>query len=737
MSVFNNPGIEIKDLISEPISSFKLLRLYIGLNCKDEYCKILKKGAVYSFYSTDKDTDNLNLFGDNINVCAIVGPNGSGKSSLLDMLYRVANNFGCLLYKDIYMPEAENPHYIADLYVTLTFSYGETIYSLVSEGNTMRLRQGTPQDNKVLWADSFDPNYQSKRRVKVKGQYDTYLSQGYDEYLSKLASNFFYTIVTNYSIQSLNYQDYEEEGNWIHNLFHKNDGYIHPIVLNPYRDEHGVNIENESELTKYRLSAILLHANMSNHKYQFIEGYQLHHIQYHFDASKYYKKIIDGYNRLTSSNKDDDQRFLLSKLSKEQAYDKVNQIFIKAFETKDSYTNIILGTFFPNLKLDKNSDKILIAAYVYYVYKVLSASKYPNYAVYYNSFNNPGKMLICKKADTILFRYVKQLKGEPSHIATKLYSCENFINNYERIKNILHEAGVDFDNFNFDQYNGKEPLYDIIGDIFKRLPPSIFKYEIYLSEVDRVFKVTTEKPIPFGLLSSGERQFAYMMSTYIYHLFNLESIALTKIKALSGGGRGQQSDTNRIAYRMINLIFDEMELCFHPEYQRTFVKRLTNLLIGSKLNTLFSFNIILTTHSPFVLSDIPLSNILFLKKGNVANNEVTINPFGANVNDILRQSFFLENGFMGELAREWVISLCHYLYPQGDFRDFDITDYRKKYNWTLEKAKHFIFLLGDSLLKTQLTEALASSPAINKDERKRFLEEELKKLEENETDTDR
>lgn len=234
----------------------------------------------------------MNLFGDNINVCAIVGPNGSGKSSLLDMLYRLANNFGYLLYRDIYMPEAENPHYIADLYVTLTFSYGETIYTLVSAGNSMELRVGSTQNNNVLPIGTFDPNYRAKRRVKVKGHYETYLSQSYDEYLSKLASNFFYTIVTNYSIQSLNYQDYEGEGNWIQNLFHKNDGYIHPIVLNPFRDEQGINIENESELTKYRLSAILLHAQMPNHKYHFIDGYQLHHIQYHLDPSKYYNKFV-------------------------------------------------------------------------------------------------------------------------------------------------------------------------------------------------------------------------------------------------------------------------------------------------------------------------------------------------------------------------------------------------------------------------------------------------------------
>lgn len=65
--------------------------------------------------------------------------------------------------------------------------------------------------------------------------------------------NFFYTIVTNYSLQAFNANDYKRErclilkdglddtmaetqaeGHvWMDSLFHKNDGYMTPIVLNP------------------------------------------------------------------------------------------------------------------------------------------------------------------------------------------------------------------------------------------------------------------------------------------------------------------------------------------------------------------------------------------------------------------------------------------------------------------------------------------------------------------------
>ena len=37
--------------------------------------------------------------------------------------------------------------------------------------------------------------------------------------------------------------------NWIGSLFHKNDGYMCPIVLNPYRDGGQLDMNNEAGLT--------------------------------------------------------------------------------------------------------------------------------------------------------------------------------------------------------------------------------------------------------------------------------------------------------------------------------------------------------------------------------------------------------------------------------------------------------------------------------------------------------
>lgn len=62
-------------------------------------------------------------------------------------------------------------------------------------------------------------------------------------------------------------------------------------------------------------------------------------------------------------------------------------------------------------------------------------------------------------------------------------------------------------------------------------------------------------------------------------------------------------------------------------------------------NKEMAFNIVLATHSPFILSDIPTDFIMYMKDGEQRDGRDFMNPFGANINDILYQSFFLENGF--------------------------------------------------------------------------------------------
>ena len=101
------------------------------------------------------------------------------------------------------------------------------------------------------------------------------------------------------------------------------------------------------------------------------------------------------------------------------------------------------------------------------------------------------------------------------------------------------------------------------------------------------------------------------------------------------------------------ILIDEADLAYHPEWQQKYIK---NLLIFLKEKFLtYNIQIILTTHSPILLSDIPKENIIFLKKVNgvtklYENKEET---FGANIYDLYRNGFFLKEnnyGIIGDFS---------------------------------------------------------------------------------------
>src|SRR5690606_28520244 len=103
----------------------------------------------------------------------------------------------------------------------------------------------------------------------------------------------------------------------------------------------------------------------------------------------------------------------------------------------------------------------------------------------------------------------------------------------------------------------------------------------------------------------------------------------------------------------IIVFIDEGEVALHPEWQRRFFKRAISFI--SELFNDRKIQIILTTHSHFVLSDIPKQNIIFLERDENGNTKLADvdreDTFGANIYTLLSDSFFMENT-IGEFARE-------------------------------------------------------------------------------------
>ena len=77
-----------------------------------------------------------------------------------------------------------------------------------------------------------------------------------------------------------------------------------------------------------------------------------------------------------------------------------------------------------------------------------------------------------------------------------------------------------------------------------------------------------------------------------------------------------------------------------------------------KFKNIKSINIVIVTHSPFILSDMVQDNILYLENGE--RKIVEGYTFGANYYDLLYNSFFFEKNAIGEVATRVITDMIQH-----------------------------------------------------------------------------
>ena len=606
---------------------FCIAALKIGKECSELIRKNLKPGFYLFNNRCRLENDKIvlnpefniedNIYGDNIFLHAIVGMNGSGKSSLLELIYRMINNFSFFL--DQRKWKRSNLLFVCNLDAELYYTINDSLYTLVCKGENV---------------DFFE------KKVGAREEKIEYTSD-----VLEISKNFFYSIVTNYSMQSLISSDYKGEKciekpgvgytkqkTWIHRIFHKNDGYATPIVLNPYRSEDGwIDVGKEERFTVSRLSSLLYY--FEKKRLRLVNEYGLEKVIFKYD-NQYVRERLKAW--ITTTNKVSTRKYIFK--IKDFILDIKLDSYIK--ENPASFLSVIAKEF--GYSNDIKYDEIIINSYAYLAYKVLSiASKYSTYS----EFEKLGSVYNLDRFSSeterkLLFLLVNKIKKEDeSHVTIKVCQTLNFLNNYDKVKHLISKAnGFSIDDYlkclNFD------PAKASLIELKRHLPPPFFTSSVFLQK-NKQGRQKKNESILFEKLSSGERQLFSTLSTCVYHMENLMSVKSRDVPK----------------YNNVNLIFEEIEISFHPDFQRCFVDNLISMIERLGYNRKFMINIILVTHSPFVLSDVFKQNILYLKNGKDVSNAVRINPFAANICDVLHQSFFLENGFIGAFAQKQIDKL--------------------------------------------------------------------------------
>ncbi|SDH10144.1 AAA family ATPase [Winogradskyella thalassocola] len=200
------------------------------------------------------------------------------------------------------------------------------------------------------------------------------------------------------------------------------------------------------------------------------------------------------------------------------------------------------------------------------------------------------------------------------------------------------------------------------------------------------------------------------------------------------------------------LIFlDEADLGFHPKWKKKFVKETINFIKEFFKSLDLRVQIIFTTHDPLTLSDILNYNIVYLEeldnKKTVVDKDV--NPkrsFGANITDLLADSFFIEDGLIGHFAKDKINETIQWLNykkldleveelkknrPLGDYLNLEVAKIEELSNLKADIRndnsyyhERLISLIDEPILKTKLMEMYSEVYGENNKE----SEIELKRL---------
>lgn len=547
-----------------------------------------------------------------ISVVGIVGKNGSGKSSLLDYFIRIVNNAACQLLYDQYASDEQQPVYAYGLFADLYFETDDIIRLLKCRNEQMTYSVGI-EDVELANLDQW-------KRYEI-------------------ASCLFYIVMCNYGSYSLNASDYLSDtqveglkgkvnGNWLKQIFQLEQNYIFPLTITPIRFGGNIDVNKLKEESVEKLVSLMLFAKTRG--YQFMPGYKLSKIE--FTLMPHAREQFTGKIEMTASGKHvgiEDLAIMAASMAEGWAK-KLGCEEQYLSDVDDQERNGPLEVF-----------KLLIE---YMGYQTV------HLCTYYDKFRN-------------LFDVIKYVR---EHIRQNVPYEQGFIEDideyglYNAIQqdhtNVTYgirkcistvaavlKNGIDGSPFlktsgemDFSNVNLKAEIS--LDEILMKLPSPLYQLDA------KLIKDEGGNEIQLSKMSSGEKQFLYSLAATIFHIKSMdESIA---------AGKG-------IGFRHICLVFDEAELYYHPEFQQNFIYNLLHYLSWLRLQRIASIQIVIATHSPFILSDIPKDNILFMRNGldyktTMSEDEEmefkAFSTFGANYYDLLRNGFFLKEQPVGKFA---------------------------------------------------------------------------------------
>jgi len=288
----------------------------------------------------------------------------------------------------------------------------------------------------------------------------------------------------------------------------------------------------------------------------------------------------------------------------------------------------------------------------------------------------------------------------------------NDLKDYEGIKKFLMSKLDDFISLAEEIHGGSiEMNIKLIVSILEGIPESKFlnvgNHSSYICEID----LDSYNNDIFNLLN--ERSKKCIVNPFVVKFPEKSDGELSIINKISSIYGAIDNNSNGAEEYFI-IFLDEIDAHLHPEWSRCFLSMLIDVL--ARFNQ--KFQLIVASHYPYIISDLPCDNILKIEKLMNGGFQITNSKhgFGSNMYDILNDNFFLSSP-IGEFANKKILEIVKILSSNKEIDEGN-------------NIKQVIDLLGDPIIKKNLMHRYNEKfkNKINKIQEIELLEERLKIL---------
>lgn len=568
-----------------------------------------------------KDVDYIeNFFGNNIDVTAVVGQNGTGKTTLLRFIQQLRN--GDIIDTKCVIVCEKGSKFWAGIYYKE--GYQITCEPIQIEGCNNNIVREIKQHKKQRFLFSNDIRFIYLTEMFNMSQYTASIAGGDDLSFA--------------SVLYVQTEDGEEEK-------HINN----PVVRYIHR------------ITDWQV------AFLSNGR-EYVEQFKINFPSHLFINLSYDKDAFANlYVRIKSGDKEafadsnvitgsDNKETLTSSQNRklnEEAQKYLNRFLnidtSKAISLTDEYAKAIFMNIISSLQLVINMAKDEWKILYNMIERIYKSSKSKN------AWDTVYELLQAIKENNLSTNRIKDTEdNQINNIEEKVYTDYISVDadRYIEFMNYLHDFLSDKSKF---QINPSQPFTLIIPT------NSMENIHTFFNNYKKCVRIVDFATFSWGL-SSGENlllnQFGKLM-----HILKADWNRKYYLP--------EDANSTRPAKNAV-ILLDEVEVAFHPEWQRIYFDAFLKFVKNNISEQGTHIQIILATHSPIILSDIPKQNTIFLKKDEESKKTLVVDnkeTFAANIFSLYQNAFFLDETGIGAFAEKKLCELIeeiHKLYGEGN-----------------------------------------------------------------------